>query len=392
MTLIPELERELSAMAARRTRGRKRRWLFAGVPVALAVTGTAALAATGVIPIGSPVSAPGDQYRKPDRGTGVIVPGTDRLLDLSTPDPDGEPPWGMRIVSTTRGLGCMQVGRLVDGRIGVLGRDGAFANDGRFHPFADSTVGNICASLDGAGRLFANSMRTLVPASASLRGECWPRAAVRGVPERSFCDDRSLRNLHFGTLGPEAVAITVDGRRIPLAAPEGAYLLVRRPPASMRSSVQGGGTPWPDNRPITAIHYRDGSACEVTVHGPERPCKMPGYVAPARPDVTPRDIPVSVRLRQGRSGRWTATVRFTAPVAVTDASSHYEIRLTPPPRKTRGWSHMILPTDRNIAQGENVSERFTSLRDKGRYRGVVTFEHAGEPGGTRIGRFSFRLR
>ena len=93
---------------------------------------------------------------------------------------------------------------------------------------------------------------------------------------------------------------------------------------------------------------------------------------------------------KGRSGRWTATVRFSAPIAVPDASSHYEIRLTPPPRKTRGWSHMILPTDRNIAQGENVSERFTSLRDRGRYRGVVTFEHAGEPGGTRIGRFSFR--
>ena len=49
MTLIPELERELSAMTARRSRGRRRRWLFAGVPVALAVTGTAALAATGVI-------------------------------------------------------------------------------------------------------------------------------------------------------------------------------------------------------------------------------------------------------------------------------------------------------------------------------------------------------
>ena len=119
--------------------------------------------------------------------------------------------------------------------------------------------------------------------------------------------------------------------------------------------------------------------------------QTPGYVAPARPDVTPGDIPVSVRLRQGRSGGWTATVRFSAPIAVPDASSHYEIRLTPPPRKTRGWSHMILPTDRNIAQGENVSERFTSLRDRGRYRGVVTFEHGREPGGTRIGRFSFRV-
>ena len=84
-------------------------------------------------------------------------------------------------------------------------------------------------------------------------------------------------------------------------------------------------------------------------------------------------------------------MRFAAPVAITDASSHYEIRLTPPPRKTRDWSHMILPTDRNIAQGENVSERFTSLRDKGRYRGADHLEHAEEPGGTRIGRFSFRV-
>jgi len=389
----------LSAMTARRTRGRRRRWLFAGVPVALAVTGTAALAATGVIPIGSPVSAPGDEYRKRDKGTGVLVPGTDRVVDLSTPDPDGGPPWGLRIVSTTRELGCLQVGRLVDGRIGVLGRDGAFGDDGRFHPFSAGTVGNACSPLDARGRLVSNSTRPLVPAIASLDGECWPRAVVRGVPESSYCDDRSLRNLHFGTLGPEAESITVGGRRVPLAGPEGAYLLVRRPLPSDRSSGVGSGSPWPSNGPITAIHYRDGATCEVTVRGPVRPCRIPGYVAPARPDVAPQDIPVSVRLRQRRSGRWSAIVRFTAPVAITDASSSYEIRYTPPPRKYRGWSHAMYPTDRNIAQGETVTVRLKSLRDAGLYRGVVSYRRAIVPGepvtdprGVRIGRFSFRVR
>jgi hypothetical protein len=114
--------------------------------------------------------------------------------------------------------------------------------------------------------------------------------------------------------------------------------------------------------------------------------------------VAPQDIPVSVRLRQRRSGRWSAIVRFTAPVAITDASSSYEIRYKPPPRKNRGWTHAMYPTDRNIAQGETVTVHLKSLRDAGLYRGAISYRRAIVPGepvtdprGVRIGRFSFRV-
>lgn len=393
MTLIPELDRALETMSARRARQRRRRRLLAAAPVLIAATTTAALAATGVIPVGSTVTAPGSQHRKRDVGTGVLVPGTDRVLELATQDPDGGPPWGLRIVSTTRGLGCLQVGRLVEGRIGVLGRDGAFGDDGRFHPFDLSTIGDGCAPLDGAGRLFANSTRTLLPASASLEADCYPRAAVRGVPPGSYCDDRSLRNLYYGTLGPEAESITVNGRAIALAGPEGAYLLVLRSSASTRAAGVGGAGPWPVSGPITSIGYRDGTTCAIGWAGPTSTCPRPGYTPAPQPVVTARTVPVRVKVEPRTSGRWRATVRFTAPVAVPDASSHYEISIRPPRRQPGGWTSAMVPTDRNIALGETVRERFRSLREPGRWRGVVSYRYRTDTGMQRtvIGRFSFRI-
>ena len=47
----------------------------------------------------------------------------------------------------------MQVGRVVDGRLGILGQDGAFHNDGLFHELPVQP--EACGSLDhspGAGR------------------------------------------------------------------------------------------------------------------------------------------------------------------------------------------------------------------------------------------------
>ena len=61
-----------------------------------------------------------------------------RVLPLRVADPDGGPPWGLRVARTSRGLLCVEVGRVVGGRIGVLGRDGAFHDDGAFHPFAEN--------------------------------------------------------------------------------------------------------------------------------------------------------------------------------------------------------------------------------------------------------------
>src|SRR5271166_3904033 len=129
-TLESELRRVVEEPAERTSR--RRRWLpirrRAGwglvLPIAavLLAGGTLALAATGVILTGSAV--PSAAPVSPSEGIGDPV--SSRLLPLHVKDPGGGLPWGMRIVETSRGLVCAQVGRIDGGRLGELGADGAF--------------------------------------------------------------------------------------------------------------------------------------------------------------------------------------------------------------------------------------------------------------------------
>ena len=128
----------------------------------------------------------------------------------------------MRVLSTKRGEGCVQVGRLLDGKLGALGQDSAFHNDGLFHEFAVNTFGaqRSCTLLDGNDRLFLNATVGDIPASA-WRGNfpdkgCVPSTA--GPYERfaedgkrkpyPVCPQADERNLYYGLLGPGAKSIT----------------------------------------------------------------------------------------------------------------------------------------------------------------------------------------
>ena len=71
---------------------------------------------------------------------GVALSSGAELLSLRDPDPAGGPPWGLKLIRTTRGLLCVQVGRVLLGTVGALGQDGAFGNDGNFHPFRSTTA------------------------------------------------------------------------------------------------------------------------------------------------------------------------------------------------------------------------------------------------------------
>jgi hypothetical protein len=150
MSILPQLERDLLEAANRRlcasgdsgagpsgsrlgVRGRARRLRLPILALGcLLVTTTIALAATGVILTGEPVRP--EELLNPSVGEGVPAPGASQLLALRVPDPEGGLPWGMRIVRTTRGEVCLQIGRVQDGQLGELGIDGAFHGDGRFHP------------------------------------------------------------------------------------------------------------------------------------------------------------------------------------------------------------------------------------------------------------------
>ena len=160
-----------------------RRTLVLVIP-ALLVLAAGALAAGGVIRFGAPAKTFGG-FSSPRSGLGALTPGTVRLLPITAPDPAGGPPWSLRVLSTTRGVGCIQVGRLLDGKLGALGQDYAFGDDGRFHELPVNSTFNpfACAALDGKGRIFNNVTEGNQPASAwrgsgGLSEGCVPASAT----------------------------------------------------------------------------------------------------------------------------------------------------------------------------------------------------------------------
>jgi hypothetical protein len=243
----------------------------------LVATGSA-LAATGVLRTGEPVGATVGAI--PNADEGVTIPGSAHLLGLRVADPDGGPPWGLRVLRTTRGLMCLQVGRVLDGRIGVLGEDGAFENDGAFHPLSVNFLnGRGCGTEDARGDAFVNEQLHGMPASAlsadrqHVSGGCY----AANSPSRS-CPQSDLRDVYFGLLGPDAVSvihITPTGgiATTPTAGRDGAYLIVLPhrnrscgPEQLFCSRGQRYSTGGPELEPsevIRAVNYRGAPSCEL---------------------------------------------------------------------------------------------------------------------------------
>jgi hypothetical protein len=247
----------------------------AAVLACLVVTGTA-LAATGAFRTGAPVGA--EVPAIPTANEGAVLPASITLLSLRVPDPAGGPPWGLRELKTTRGLMCVQVGRIVDGRIGVLGRDGAFGDDDAFHPFSRTFMeGPGCGTEDGGGDAFVNEQLHGVPASALFGvrqhtdGGCYGPGRNTGA-----CPPGALRDVYFGLLGPDAESVThvtaAGGTAVtPTAGPDGAYLIVlphstTRCPPHARECV-GNDTGYTGSplmnayEVVRAVSYRGAATC-----------------------------------------------------------------------------------------------------------------------------------
>ncbi len=300
-----------------------------------------------MIRFGAPAGQPPGYSHSSRSGLGELTRGTVRLLAISTPDPVGGPAWGMRVFSTTRGVGCIQVGRLVDGRLGALGQDGAFHDDGLFHELGASTFAPFynCATLDANRRLFTNVAVGDEPASGwgfvgrYAHGGCVPAtsspAERAGAP--TICPQGDERNLYYGLLGPDASSVTYvlagQSHTVPTVGPEGAYLIVTKAAPKQLFDFTDGGTNdvVPVDGPITALHYRDGTTCHLTSRswiGGADACtptlKVPvGYVPPKRTVYTSAQVaaPLRVRLLHATRGGYEITVSFTSRVAITHARS-----------------------------------------------------------------------
>jgi len=405
--VFDDLENQLRGAVRARRRNRPS-WVRRGhrrtsaiVLVAMLVICAGALAAGGVIRIGAPAE-PHESSFYALRGGG-IVKGTVRLLAISTPDPAGGAPWGMRMLSTKRGEGCVQIGRLLDGKLGALGQDNSFHDDGLLHEFAVNTFGaqRSCTLLDGNDRLFLNAVVGDIPASA-WRGNypdkgCVPSTA--GPYERfaqdgkrkpyPVCPQADERNLYYGLLGPDAKSITykLDGvtHTQLTAGPEGAYLLVTKASPTQLFNFNAGGTQdvVPVDGPITELHYRDGSTCHLTSRswiGGKYACtpelKVPvGWTPPRIPAPTAAQVasPLHVRLIPDRRGGYEAILQFTSRVAINKAHSSYTAQWhetgQPPQVHTFGPPQPLFP-----AAGQIETVRMGRGLGRGLHPGPITGE------------------
>jgi hypothetical protein len=384
------------APAVRRTptARRWRRTLLISIAVVLVLAGVAF--ASGVIPFGAPAPvSPLRLFTAPTTGDGALTPGTVRMLPLSTPDPAGGAPWGMREFMTSRGLGCVEVGRLAQGKLVAVGQDYAFGNDGRYHVLGVASggtgSGDWCSALDRYNRLFINQMWGEQPASA-WQSRCFAPGSpagghTRGEPE---CPLRDERNLYFGLLGPDAASVTyvLAGKHHTLATsgPEGAYLIVTR--ASRGQLLKGVGTGGvvPVDGPIDEIHYRDGATCHITSKswiGGAYACtpslKVPvGYVAPPELAYTHGQVntPVQAKLIRTREGRYELRLAITSRVALRNAQSGYDFAWYIP--GTRFENHGDWRTESNIAAGQLITTTTCPL-PAGYVHGTVSLFEPNEP-------------
>jgi hypothetical protein len=360
------------------TSSRRRRLLPLVVALALLAFAAAALAATGVFKSGAPVRTGVGDLTHPGSGFGGVRAGGVSSILAQSPDPTGGPPWGIRVIGTTRGVACLQVGRIVNGELGVLGQDGLFHDDGRFHPLpaAVTTPSNGCFARDAAGNLFTAVEDVQVPASGlSLRFSTPPAATIAPpggcsngdlhTPQKlPRCPAGDERALYYGTLGPQATAITYTAggdRHTVVTGKGGAYLVVLTA-SKIRSGTGSSLTPLPGAQPIRRIIYRNGAACDIPAEAARKACPAVGYqpVGLPRPDQVAATLHVTHPIgpppgAPGAPRLHGLAVQFTARVAISSAQTGYVLVL-----QRCGGGSFGVGTDKDVTAGEHVTLRLAA--------------------------------
>jgi hypothetical protein len=364
------------------------------VPVMLALlvfVGAAVALASGLISFGAPATSV-PVFANPRAGLGRLAPGSVRVLPISVADPHGGLPWGMRTLSTTRGVGCLQVGRLLDGRLVALGQDGAFGDDGRAHelPLSTNVERLNCSLVDGRGRIFDSVTIKSQAASAAPGVHCEPPGTYAPSHRAVFatCPLSDERNLYYGMLGPDATSVTYsaggNSHTVATVGADGAYLIVTPGTTHLYSGAAGSrerrglyaSDDVPVYSPITAIHYRGGVSCRLVtaerwIYGP-RACapELPepfGWVKVAAPAHAQLTTPIHVMLIRDAEGRRAIRLRFTSRVAISSLRGRYQLQWREPGKARATLSTQtidegaspsydgLIPQGRNIAAGQTLT-------------------------------------
>jgi hypothetical protein len=407
-TLLPDLEAQLDAAArrtapvsavvvARRALLRpRRRTLVIALAIALLVA-SLAVAAVQLTGAGDPVPKT-TGLGAPDSGAGRLVPGTVRLLDVRAADPDGGPPWGIRVFRTTRRAGCWQIGRVLNGRLGLLGRDGILHDDGLFHALPVQT--GQCRPLDGAGHLFAFQNALALDNGVESRLTCRPVGFARDDRALPACPAGSGRLVLYGFLGPLARTVTLDRDGAPPATvavgQDGAFAfalkvdnMVQGPRYTLTAAYADGAS-----RPVDDVLPLES----VPAPGPADPLP-PGYVSPLHALPSPALVRAPLRVTHRRVGKNTIyTLRFRSRVSLERWGVDYSVRVTGPRAGSgRDCEHPMdgafFGTGGDVRAGQLVTVKLTpgiAIRwgrgwCPGAYRVTVVLHDAAHP----VGSFAF---
>jgi hypothetical protein len=201
----------------------------------------------------------------------------------------------------------VQIGRVVDGKLGILGQDGAFHNDGLFHELPVQP--EACGSLNHSGQLIGLTGGASITASAyrglegcltssarrqeqmalpslerqlgvaraekdlhAIRGALEGLATYRKIAPKlnadANCLESDLRHVAYGVAGPDATGVTVTGEGLHQTISltprdDGAYLIVW--PVSrleqMHSALRVEDLALQAQALHRTVHYENGRSC-----------------------------------------------------------------------------------------------------------------------------------
>ncbi|MGH2833199.1 MAG: hypothetical protein ACRDK2_10535 [Solirubrobacteraceae bacterium] len=404
------------------------------VPAALAVLVLAGAGGTVLLLTpGAPLPPAFVLPANPATGLGQPLPASLELLPMQVADPAGGPPWAMRVIRTTRGLVCLQAGRVVDGQLGAIGSGYAFSGDGHFHPFlpADAIGTDACPAVGTTGQAFLPGPPVIVPANGlELAGEnLWPGERVHcDLPGQENwgvrCPQAELRQVAMGLLGADAssIQIATEGHSFTVKpyGPEGAYLIVlpAQPNADtgLRSGAYTGPFGYSSNAPggaVLTITYNDGSHCQIPTSDSSQQCHAHSpSPEPSSPSSAQLSSPVQVSYVQldqhpvdpliadARSSNPDSqqsfasgaepqpgpalTMSFDARHAAEGAGSAYVVELRPQEVPGCATPSLIVsqPTNQTIAAGETVQITVPLLDScKTSYTGRVFYAQSSSIGG-----------
>ncbi len=359
--------------------------LIAAAAALLLAIAAAALAAAGLL-TGAPVALPRGIPLQPRSGLGVPVPGTSAAITLQVSDPAGGPPWGARFIATTRGYGCLQFARSVRGELGVIGQDGLFSDDGRFHALpTDYLDGPFpCAPLDARGHAFAGVFMDGTPAGGTVAEQTCSAPGRPIHPPTPTCPANDERLIMAGMAGPLARTITYADpngglHTVPTAGPQGAYLIVL---SATKLGLQGGGYEpgGPGLGTIRQITYANGQVCNTEAQSdrPAQACPSVGQQPSASTTVTAASVasPISVVLAKRPVQLVNETkvlpmfvISFRARVPVSNGGSDYLVSVS------CGVDTQEGPVQSDIRAGQIVTQEVAQNNCHGTARITVRYEH-----------------